>query len=79
MKRVEIQINTINDIRNFVDLASRCSFEVDLASARYTVNGKSIMGVASLDKSKPLTVLIHTDNDEECAEFVAQLKPYMVD
>lgn len=34
MKRVEIQINTINDIRNFVDLASRCSFEVDLASAR---------------------------------------------
>ncbi len=78
MKSVEIHINTINDIRNFVDLASRCSFEVDLASARYTVNGKSIMGVASLDKSKALTVLIHTDNDEECAEFIAQLKPYMI-
>lgn len=78
MKSVEIHINTINDIRNFVDLASRCSFDVDLASARYTVNGKSIMGVASLDKSKPLTVLIHTNSDEECADFVAQLKPYMI-
>ena len=78
MKSVEIQINTINDIRNFVDLASRCSFDVDLASARYTVNGKSIMGVASLDKSKALTVLIHTDDEAECAEFIAQLKPYIV-
>lgn len=77
MKSVEIRINTINDIRNFVDLASRCSFDVDLASARYTVNGKSIMGVASLDKSKPLNVLMHTDDDAQCAEFVAQLKPFM--
>lgn len=79
MKSVEIRINTINDIRNFVDLASRCSFDVDLASARYTVNGKSIMGVASLDKSKPLSVLMHTDDDAQCAEFVAQLKPFMAD
>lgn len=77
MKSVEIRINTINDIRNFVDLASHCSFDVDLASARYTVNGKSIMGVASLDKSKPLSVLIHCDNDADCAEFITKLKPFM--
>jgi phosphotransferase system HPr-like phosphotransfer protein len=77
MKSVEIRINTINDIRNFVDLASNCSFDVDLASARYTVNGKSIMGVASLDKSKPLTVLIHCDDEAQCADFLAQLKPYI--
>ena len=79
MKSVEIRINTINDIRNFVDLASNCSFDVDLASARYTVNGKSIMGVASLDKSKTLTVLMHTDSDADCADFIAQLKPFMVE
>ena len=78
MKSVEIHINTINDIRNFVDLASRCSFDIDLASARYTVNGKSIMGVASLDKSKPLTVLIHSDDDAACADFIAQLKPFIM-
>ena len=77
MKTVEIHINTINAIRNFVELASRCRFEVDLASSRYTVNGKSIMGVASLDKSKPVTVIIHSDDDAQCAEFVAQLKPFM--
>ena len=79
MKSVEIRINTINDIRTFVDLAARCSFEVDLASARYTVNGKSIMGVASLDKSKALTVLMHVDDDTQCADFVARLKPFMVE
>lgn len=77
MKTVEIQINTINDIRDFVEMASRCKFDVDLASTRYTVNGKSIMGVASLDKSKPISVLIHSDNDEECAEFISQLKKFM--
>lgn len=79
MKSVEIRINTINDIRTFVDLAARCSFEVDLASARYTVNGKSIMGVASLDKSKPLTVTMHTDDEAQCAEFLAQLKPFLAE
>lgn len=79
MKSLEIRINTINDIRTFVDLAARCPFEVDLASARYTVNGKSIMGVASLDKSKPLTVTMHADDDAQCADFVAQLKPFVVE
>ena len=79
MKSVEIRINTINEIRNFVDLASHCPFEVDLASARYTVNGKSIMGVASLDKSKPVNVIIHSDDEAQCADFIAQLKPFMAE
>ncbi len=78
MKQVSIRISTINQIRNFVDLAARCPFEIDLASPRYTVNAKSIMGVASLDKSKDLTVIIHTENDADCADFVSALKPFMV-
>ncbi len=79
MKSVQIRMNTINDIRNFVDMTSHCSFAVDLTDGRYTVNGKSIMGVVSLDKSKVLTVLIHIDNDEEAADFVNQLKPFIVE
>ncbi len=79
MKNVVIHLNTINDIRNFVDMTSHCSYAVDLTDGRYTVNGKSIMGVVSLDKSKALTVNIHVDSDEDCADFVNQLKPFMVD
>ncbi len=77
MKTVEIRINTINGIRNFVELASRYPFEVDLSSNRYTVNGKSIMGVASLDKSKPITVVLHSEDEALCAQFIAELKPFM--
>ena len=77
MKTVEIRINTINGIRNFVELATHYPFEVDLCSHRYTVNGKSIMGVASLDKSKPVTVVMHSEDDSLCNQFISELAPFM--
>ncbi len=78
MKSVVIRMNTINDIRNFVDMTSHCSFAVDLTDGHYTVNAKSIMGVVSLDKSKDLTVHMQVEKDEDCADFVNQLKPFLV-
>lgn len=77
MKTVEIRINTINDIRNFVDLATKYPFEIDLCSHRYTINGKSLMGVASLDKSKPVTVVMHSEDEALCQQLAAELKPFM--
>ena len=48
MKTVKILLSTINDVRDFVTLASRTDADLDLASGRYVVDGKSIMGIFSL-------------------------------
>ena len=75
MKTVKISINTINDVKNFVSIVSRCDYDVDIVSGRYAIDAKSIMGIFSLDLSKELTLNIHSD---DCADFLDQIKEYIV-
>ncbi len=75
MKTVKININTINDVKNFVSIVSRCDYDVDIVSGRYAIDAKSIMGIFSLDLSKELTLNIHSD---DCADFLDQIKEYVV-
>jgi phosphotransferase system HPr-like phosphotransfer protein len=74
MKTLNILLNSINDVKNFVNIVSRYDYEIDLASGRYIVDAKSIMGIFSLDLSKPIAVEIHNDN---CDDLLEALKPYI--
>lgn len=76
MKTVKININTINDVKNFVSIVSRCDYDVDIISGRYAIDAKSIMGIFSLDLSKELTLNIHSDN---CEDFLEEIKGYIVE
>ena len=51
MKTATIRINTINDVKNFVTIVTKCSYDVDIVSGRYAIDAKSIMGIFSLDLS----------------------------
>ena len=75
MKTVKININTINDVKDFVTIVSRCDYDVDIVSGRYAIDAKSIMGIFCLDLSKELTLNIHSDN---CADFLDQISKYIV-
>ena len=75
MKTATIQLNTIADIRDFVNLVTACDFEVDLASGRYVVDAKSIMGIFSLDLLQPITMTVHSD---DCDEFLAKIAKFQV-
>ena len=71
MTTVKININTINDVKDFVTIVSRCEYDVDIVSGRYAIDAKSIMGIFSLDLSKELTLNIHSD---DCADFLDAIK-----
>ncbi|MDD2955663.1 MAG: HPr family phosphocarrier protein [Oscillospiraceae bacterium] len=73
MKTVNIMLNTINDVKLFVNIVSKYDFDVDLVSGRYAIDAKSIMGIFSLDLSKPIKVEIHSDN---CDAFLAEIKAF---
>ena len=73
MKTMEIILNSIDAVKNFVNIVTVYDFDVDLVSGRYVVDAKSIMGIFSLDLSKPIKVEIHSD---DCDEFVEQLKQF---
>ena len=75
MKSVTIKLNSINDVKQFVNIVSKYDFDVDLLSGRYAVDAKSIMGIFSLDLSKEITMEVHSD---DCADFLAEIKPFIV-
>ena len=49
---------------------------MDLVSGRYAIDAKSIMGIFSLDLSKPIQMNVHADN---CEQFLETIKPYLAD
>ena len=74
MTTAKIAINTINDVKNFVNIVTKYDYDVDIISGRYAIDAKSIMGIFSLDLSKELTLNIHSDS---CADFLEEIKDYV--
>ncbi len=71
MQQFKINLKSINDVKEFVRIVNRFPCEVDLASGRYVVDAKSIMGIFSLDLTSPISVKIHGD---ECPGLLEQLQ-----
>ena len=76
MKSIKVCLDTIGKVEDFVNLVSGCDGHIDLSSGRYEVYAKSIMGIFSLDLSKPLTLNIH--NDQAADRVLPRLKIYEV-
>lgn len=76
MKSVTVMLATINDVKTFVNTVTKYDFDVDLVSGRYAVDAKSIMGIFSLDLSKPIKLEAHSENADA---FLAEIKPFVVD
>ena len=78
MKTVRISLNSINKVKSFVnDLVRFTDVDFDLVSGRYVIDAKSIMGIFSLDLSKPIDLNIHADANR-MDEILSVLKPYII-
>ena len=76
MKTVQISLNSIDKVKSFVNDVTRFDSDFDLVSGRYVIDAKSIMGIFSLDLSKPINLNIHADDD---AAILEVLKAYIVE
>ena len=72
MKTVKIKLSTIVDVRDFVNAVVSFGGDVDLSSGRYVVDGKSIMGIFSLDLLNPIDMTIHGGDGDALLEKVAR-------
>lgn len=77
MKTVQISLNSIDKVKSFVNAITQFNFDFDLISGRYVIDAKSIMGIFSLDLSKPIDLAIHA-GDANISEIMDVLKPYLV-
>ena len=77
MKTVRVCLDSIDKVKGFVNDISRFNTDFDLISGRYVIDAKSIMGIFSLDLSKPIELTIN--ESDEMAEILKILPPYIVD
>ena len=78
MKTVRISLNSIDKVKSFVNELVRYSdVDFDLVSGRYVIDAKSIMGIFSLDLSKPIDLNIHAD-DGEMEDILSHLAPSII-
>ena len=76
MKTVTINLWSIDKVKSFVNDITKFDSDFDLVSGRYVIDAKSIMGIFSLDLSKPINLNIHGDEDN--AEIMEVIKKYEV-
>lgn len=75
MTKATVSLQAINDVKEFVNLVMRYDFDIDLVSGRYAVDAKSIMGIFSLDLSKPIELNAHTDDADD---FLKDIEKFIV-
>ncbi len=72
LKQKKIMLPTVADAKEFVQMASKCDFDIDVFYNRVVIDAKSILGVLSLDLTRELTVSMNGDN-EEFEEYLDKL------
>ena len=77
MKTVQISLNSIDKVKSFVNEISKFDNDFDFVSGRYVIDAKSIMGIFSLDLSKPINLNIHAD--ENMNAILEAIKPYVIE
>ena len=76
MKTVQISLNSIDKVKSFVNDITKFDCDFDLVSGRYVIDAKSIMGIFSLDLSKPSDLNIHAEENLDAVMEV--IKAYTV-
>ncbi len=75
MKSVYVDLSNVNCIKNFANIVSRYDGAFDLVQGRYCVDAKSIVGIFSLDLSKPVELQMENESDD----ILRELKRFLVD
>lgn len=73
--KCKIKLNSIKDVKEFVNVSFQAVHDVDLVCGKYHIDGKSIMGIFSLELDKPIDL----EMDERDAKILEkQLEQFIV-
>ena len=78
MTTVTVLLNSIDKVKSFVDTISVYDCEFDLVSGRYIIDAKSILGILSLELSKPVNLTIYTDKEAELTRILTSIQDFLV-
>lgn len=74
MKSINIKLSLAENVKTFVNTVNRYPYDMDLRAGRHVVDAKSILGIFSLDLSKPITLEVYTD---DCEDLMNDIKSFL--
>lgn len=74
MREFRVKLNEIDKVKAFVNTVSKYPFDVEIRSGRYVIDAKSIMGVFSIDLSKPVRVCVNNDDENALNKLEKELR-----
>ena len=80
MQKVEIKLSLAENVKTFVNIVNHYDFDMDLRAGRHVVDAKSILGIFSLDLSKPISLEIDdesTKDTEAVQNLLNEIKPFL--
>ena len=73
MKSVPIKLSFAEEVKTFVNAVNRYPYEMDLRAGRHVVDAKSILGIFSLDLSKPISLEVYS---EQCDDLLRDIQRF---
>ena len=75
MKSIKVSLSMAENVKKFVSVVSKYPYDIDLHSGRFVIDAKSLLGIFSLDLSKPIVLEIYSD---KCDDLIAELDSFIV-
>ncbi|MDO4484194.1 MAG: HPr family phosphocarrier protein [Clostridia bacterium] len=75
MKQINVRLSLAENVKNFVNLVNRYPYDMDLRAGRHVVDAKSILGIFSLDLSKPISLEVYSD---DCEDLMKDLESFLI-
>ena len=76
IKVLDVLLNTIDKVKRFTNIANKFDCDVDVIQGKYTVDGRSILGIFSLNLTDTVTVEIENDNEKQIDRFLKKMEEF---
>lgn len=70
---MKIRLNTIEKVKKFISVVTFFDGDLVIESGKYVVDGKSIMGILSLDLNKDLVLKVFENVEGETEKLINKL------
>ena len=71
-----IRLSLVDNVNRFVNIVGHYPFDMDLRAGRHVVDAKSILGIFSLDLSRPIALEIYSD---DCDDLLKEIQPFVIE
>lgn len=75
--KLVLNLNTLDKVRGFTNEANKFNSDIDIIRDRYVIDAKSVLGIYTIDLTKPVTVKINSDDKAEIARFNEKMEQFL--